>query len=49
MDFLKKHYIAKSTDRESKIPSINSKSALTTVENKMPYVSSLVKKTLYKN
>ena len=43
----KTDYIAKSTDRESKIPSINSKSALTAVENKMPYVSSLAKKTDY--
>ena len=46
----KTDYIAKSSDIESKIPSINSKSALTAVENKMPDVSSLVKKTrLFKN
>ena len=46
VDLLKKHYNAKITDIESKIPSIPGLAtiaALTTVENKIPDVGNLVK------
>ena len=51
MDLLKKtDYNAKITEKEGKIPSITglaATSALTAIENKIPCVSNLVKKTDY--
>ena len=50
MDLLKKDYVAKITEIESKIPSISdlaTNSEIIAVENKILDVSSLVKKTNY--
>ena len=50
MDLLKKDYVAKITEIESKIPSISdlaTNSEIIAVENKILDVSSLVKKTDY--
>ena len=50
MVLLKTDYIAKITETEQKIPSISglaTNTALTAVENKLPNISSLVKKTDY--
>ena len=48
MDLLKTKYNAKITEKEGKVPSISALAttiAVTTVENKIPEVSNLVKKT----
>ena len=50
MVLLKRHYNAKITETEEKIPSINglaTNAALTVIENKTPNINSLVKKTDY--